>query len=666
MIAVTDTEFHRLEKDVQEHIRLHLAVCERIAAHPAGVIAGCAHEAKANPFYKGMSASSIMRRYYAYMKDGDWRVFAPKAKLRSIATHLPQVFIDYWHSICLANKRKIRPAWRQLVQNWSNGEHVPGFGTWRDYWGEVLGHDQLPDKCPPDLPRGWTYETLNRLRPAVAELQLVRFGIAATRSILPHVIGTRDGMRPMEYVVFDDVELDFLTLVPGVERPCKIRAIVCKDVATDVWLRFVLRPALVREDGKQDGLKLRDMKRLCLELVTNFGYPKDFVSNWIVERGTATLPEAEILALAELSGGMIKVHETSMISGKVLLGGYADKSVGNSWGKAWIESGFNLLHNELADLPGQKGRRYDLAPAELEARKKAATQLIRAGQALPPDLRLMLRLPFLDIYQAQEQLTSALMRINVMEGHNCEGFKQIIKWRMDPGDQWKTEDRLLDLHPSMMDKIETKAFLETRMERWARLIKGVHLEKMAEEFAPRWMDDHRKVTVQKYQIKLQVEGQTHTYFHRDSALLYEGAEYLAYYNPFDLDHIYLTNAAGAYRGSLPRVKAIRRDDQEALERRLADCKHTLNQQIASVRAKTTAHTEQAIEDMEHNIGLFQDAPSTPIIDLTAAIAARDAARAKDKARREASRELDAATLLDEPAANPDQHEPTTMDASILL
>ena len=45
---------------------------------------------------------------------------------------------------------------------------------------------------------------------------------------------------------------------------------------------------------------------------------------------------------------------------------FRDKATGNSWGKGWLESFFNGLHSELADLPGQKGRRYDLAPAELE------------------------------------------------------------------------------------------------------------------------------------------------------------------------------------------------------------------------------------------------------------------------------------------------------------
>ena len=669
MPAISDPEFNRLDHEVRENIRAHVAICERMAANPRGVIHAAAQEAFAAKGQRGMSSKRILSRYYDYKHSGDWRVFAPKKSLRAMDTYLPLEFIEYWHGLVLENKRKTRPAWRKLVEIWKDEtNHIPGYGNWRAWWSRQTGHEFDGPTCPPDLPHGWSYETLNRLKPDRAEISLARFGIAPSRHLFPHIIGTRDGLRPMEYLAFDDVELDFLVVVPGVERPCKLRALVCKDVATDCWLRFVLRPALVREDGTQDGLKLRDMKRLCLELLMNFGYPQDYASHWIVERGTATLPEADILALAELSAGMIQVHQTSMISGKVLLGGYADKSVGNSWAKAWIESGFNILHNELATVPGQKGRRYDLAPAELEARKKAATELLRAGKALPPELRASLRLPFLDIYQAHTAIFDAFMRINLIQDHKCEGFQQIVQWRIADGHPWSNYDELLKLPPAMMDHVQMQHFVETRFERWARMVKDVSIIKMAEEFAPRWMDEHRKVKVQNYQIKFAFEGKTHTYYARESGLLIENQEYLAYFNPFDMDRIYLTNANGAYRGYLPRVHAVTRADQEALSQRTADVTHTLNKHIAAIRQKQRTVIEQSIADAEANIAVFEETASTPIIDLTAAIAAREAERAQDASRRNAALHLDAADLLDAPAAEPadDAAEPIKFDPSMLL
>jgi hypothetical protein len=87
---------------------------------------------------------------------------------------------------------------------------------------------------------------------------LTHRGQAAAAEDLPHIIGTRDGMRPLEYIAFDDVELDFLVMVAGVPQPAKLRAIIAKDVACDLALAFVLRPALEREDGTQDSLKARD------------------------------------------------------------------------------------------------------------------------------------------------------------------------------------------------------------------------------------------------------------------------------------------------------------------------------------------------------------------------------------------------------------------------
>lgn len=661
-------DFTRLPTRDRDRIRAAMQMCERIGAHPGGVLRGIEAEAQiislANP--RGGSRGSIKRLYYAWKNTGDWRVFMRKGSVEKKAASLPLQFIDYWHGIVLNNKRKTKPAHRQLCKMWFDGLAIPGYGTWQDYWAKRIGH--APDVCPPDLPHGWSYEALNRIKPAAADISLARYGIASTRHMLPHVIGTREGLRPLEYIAFDDVELDFLVYVTGVQRPCKIRALVCKDVATDCWLRFVLRPAILRDDGVQDGLKLKDMKRLVGDLGVNFGFPMDYVSNWIMERGTATLPGGEIIALSESTGGMVKVHLTSMISGKVLMGGYADKSVGNSWGKAWIESGFNLVHNELAHLPGQKGRRYDLAPAELEARKKSAIALMRAGEALPLDLRQQMRLPFVSIYQAHDQLRDALMRINLMEGHKCEGFQSTLKWRLGKGDQWREYAEMLNLPPEMMDRVMTKQVVETRFERWTRLTQGVTFQKMSPAWCARWYDDHREVSVENHQIKFQHDGRTFVYFHRDSALLSEGSKYLAHFNPFDMDVIYLTTGDGAYRGTLPRVKAVQRGDQEALEKRLADTRHILNGHLASVRNAQKQIDEQSLADMEHNIALFQKSASTPIIDLTAAIAAREAERAQDASRRNAARHLDAADLLDAPAADPadDAAEPIKFDPSMLL
>jgi hypothetical protein len=654
------SEMYRYSEEIRNDIELWLLIMDRIDASPLGLVKAAQAEAGRHFARRGMSAKNIIKKYYDYRASGDWRTLIDKRLLRTKATKLPVEFVEFWRGMASTNMRKCKPAFRKLVNMWRAGEDIPGYGTWRTYWAHFMNLDGVT-KCPEDLPEGWSYENLMRLKPDRADLSLARYGIAATRHMLPHVIGTRENMRPLEYIAFDDVELDFLVLVPGVERPCKLRAIICKDVATDAWLRYVLRPAILREDGVQDGLKLKDMKRLCLELLVHFGYPVDYVSHWIVERGTATLPEADIAALHQISAGMIKVHETSMITGKIMLGGYADKSVGNSWGKAWIESGFNRVHNELAALPGQKGRRYDLAPAELEERKKAAVALIRAGRALPVDLRVLLRLPFPSIVDAHTQLRDALMRINLDRDHKCEGFAHLTEWRLAEEDPWKPYEKLLELPPEIVPHVMTSQRLETRMERWARLTHGMKFQKMPEEVAPRWMDDHRLVKVEKYQIKFQHEGRTLVYFDRDSALLIEGAQYLAYYNPFDLDAIYLTNLDGAYRGKLPRVHAVQRGDQEALEKRLADTRHVLNERLAAVRSRAVAQDEQALADMEANIAAFNDTPSTPVIDLNAAIAARDAEKAQAKARRAAARNLDAADLLDDEEPSTNEEAPITIN-----
>lgn len=633
-VPAFDDEFYRYPDFVQDEINTLMDICARIQSSPLGVVKAAGEEARRFFGQRGRSAKRLIAKYYDFINSGgDWHVFVNRAKFQTDSSDLPEEFLNYWRALCESNKRKCRPGYRRLLSIWRSGEPVPGYGTWREYWtarGMIISENDL---CPPDLPSGWSYGNLMRYRPDDADLTLARQGISATMSMLPTVIGTRAGLRPLEWIVFDDWESDFLVSVPGVDRPCKLKGLICKDVATDMWLRFALRPSVPRDDGTEDGLKLRDMKRLAYELLSHFGHPVDYVSHWVIERGTATFPAGDARALNELSGGMIVVHETQMISGQVLLGGFADKSVGNPRGKSWIESGFNLLHNEAGFVPGQKGRRYDLAPAELEARKKYAVALVSAGKALPPALRAQLRLPFQNIYEAVETWRNILLNIGGHTDHRCEGFDEIALWRLSEGDQWRPWSQLIELPAEMMDRVLVQRRLETRVERWHRLIQGVTLQKMSEAVAPRWLDGHKEVTVDNYQIEFRHEGKDYKFYHHDSPLLVNGRKYLAYFHPIDVDAVYLTDGAGAYKGMVPRVKAVSKTDLEARRERSDQVRSLLRTKLGDYNARHAAESEQSIADAEHNLEVFKDgeaiqvSPDVPAVradDPSAAVALSEA------------------------------------------
>ena len=94
------------------------------------------------------------------------------------------------------------PAIRLLYRQWQAGESIPGYGTWQEWFMDTHEHYPLPQECPPDLPRGWSRQNLRRYIPEDAELALAREGVSAARNLLPDVITTREGLRPLEVVMF--------------------------------------------------------------------------------------------------------------------------------------------------------------------------------------------------------------------------------------------------------------------------------------------------------------------------------------------------------------------------------------------------------------------------------------------------------------------------------
>jgi len=604
-------EFYNLPEDVQSGVRLLLLILQRIHAADR-TVAQAKDEARRYHGRRGFSSKSLLRKYYAYRETSDWHVLANGSKLNAAPRELPAEFVPFWRGLCDRYKRKCKAAYRELLRMWVAGEYVDGYGCWQEWWQEQHEGQPLPLEPPADLPDGWSYPNLMKYAPDKIERTLTRRGIAAARQLMPSVISTREGLRPFEYVVFDDAETDFHINDAHSGQICKVEGLFCKDVATDMWLRFGIRPGIIREeDGKRDGLKRRDMLELVAQLLTTYGYPRDYDMHLIVERGTATINDADEAALYEMTGGKVRVHRTSMISGTVLDGGYRDAPVGNFRGKSWIESGFNLLHNYLAALPGQKGARYDLAPRELETRKREAMALIKAGQHMPPDLAMQLQLPYLNLQQACLSITDALNRINHRVDHQCEGFADVMLWRLPSLDimQWQPYDRLADLSPELYSKTETMTRLETPAERMARLSGDLIMERIPDAAVPRLIEDsHRKVKVNGGEIAITIDGKARRYFAEDSELLAtEGVEYLGYVPRMADDWLYLTDGRGRYLGKLPKRKAPKYGDREGMKKELAATKRAMNHKLEGIRKRNQGETAKTLEAARHNLEIVERA-----------------------------------------------------------
>lgn len=615
--AADHDEFYALPTAVQDEVSILLRVMCRVHHAPAKArVRQMQEESDRIGGGRGNSWRSIRTKYYAYRQCGDWRILVNQAKAGGGREALHPDFVAWFRGKCDTHKRAINSAIDEVYAAWYAGAEIPGYGTWREWWARrpEFAERPLPADCPSDLPAGWSRGNLRTYQPHRTETALARRGIAAAIATIPTCISTREGLRPFEYLVFDDAETDFLIVHPQTAQVCKLEGLFCKDVATDVWLRFGLRPGLKRDDGTQESLKRQDMLELAVQMLTTYGYPRDYASTWIVERGTATISPDDAKAIYDATDGHVVIAPTGMIGGKVLSEGYADKSVGNFRAKSWIESGFNLLWNKLDHVRGQKGSHYAAKPMDLETRTKAAIDIMRAGKLLPADVMLQEHLPYQDLRESFHSINDALKKINSRCEHRCEGFRKVVKWRFaDFGiAEWQPYEKLLQLPAEVREKVEIMQTMESPYERMARLQQeyGVVMQTIHPGAIPRILNDfHRSVAVADGEITLHLDGQTLRYFDADSTICgAEGSEYFAYLPKGDYETIYLVAGEGAQRryvGSLPRRVGKKYGDIDARNRQLADKRKALARHTRAIRERHGAEIDVAIASTAQSLALMQ-------------------------------------------------------------
>ncbi len=536
-----------------------------------------------------VSEATVIRKYYRARKEG-WRGLLDGRGVNAIK--VPNDFIPFWHELVLKNKRVTSKAVARFVEMWRKREPIPGFA----------GHPNWPA-----LP--FTERTLYRKKylPPKAAVAMARQGIAAARAFLPHCLQDVSHARPLEYVLFDDVELDFLIVVRESPTPVKLRLIVAMDLCSRVILGYGVRPGLTRPDGVEDSLKLRDMKMVVGRLLRTWGIPVAYAMNFIVERATAALPDATKTALAEISDGRIITHDTSMIVAQVFE--FRDKASGNSWGKAWLESFFNPLHGELADQPGQKGRRYDLAPAELEGRRKELAMLVRAGRSLPIELRYQFRWPFLEPAEAIRELDAALARLHSREHHSLQGFEKTLLWKMCESDSWKPGAELA-LWPDLIGRVLTTSRVETPMERLQRKLAEANFDPVADCSLQRLMEEQKRVRFESYQFAFEYQKEDFIYLPDDALLarLEHERHYLLWFHPQEMNVVYVTRDRPhlGYVGKLTRFTRQRRGDLEAAKQQLRETQRMFNHAVKAAQGPSVSRLRARAADLAHNTEIVRN------------------------------------------------------------
>lgn len=681
------TAFMGLHVDERERVKTLLAVF--LAIHKSHNIKQACQVYSAelrSDNIKGCSWSNLRSKYFTYIRTGDWRTVANKVIARELVVYAFQKereqFLAYWRKMGTLSKRVYAAAHRRMMKAWAKGESIPGFGTWREYWAKMFPEDPIPAHFPDLYPKGTSYRNLmdHKKKPTKAQEKAAREGIAAARNFLPHVKGTRETLRFLEEIEFDDIKTDFRIVIttPGKQCVCDLWLLIARDKATDLILGYGMRPALPREDGKQDHLRAIDMKQLVGWVLTRYGLPTSYTIKLKVERGSATLALALGKAIEQLSNGSIRVHWTSMIGGTVMPGGFKDKAIGNSRGKARLESGNNYVHNEADDLPGQTGSMYQRRPAELAAREAECRELFKLADRLSRPVYDRIQYPILTIHQARLELNRIFNTINSRTEHALEDFEDVVVWRNSLAEPWRP---LVELPQGT-----TPALVETRkespMERMGRLVAGVEFRPVQPAFFIHFYDDcHKIVTVNKDgEINFQHEGKDHTFMPPDGKrTIRAGEKFLAYFHPREIDFLHLTKPAPhtGYVATWVKRNRVRPGDHEALAAAIRYCKAAQETELNELRSWHGDYEVAENARRAHNAALLTDG-GTPLIDaedgamievapapaqnsdlsptqqspVLTALQAIHVEQSKDAADRKAVREVDVVAILNKKASEP--------------
>lgn len=632
-LAERNEEFARIDRAYQTQIELrldlmesvHRARCKKAEYQRLAALCGGA---------KGYSPVNIKRMWLKFRASG-FRWQALKPDYNNGTRGLPPEFIEHWRALVLSNQRCARPMWRQLRDAWRAGQSIPGYGTWMDHWRARHPTRPLPLKCP-GLPHGWSYDNLMEHAPEQVQIDLVRDGEFAAHARLAQIQRDRSELRPLEYIAFDDVQPDFRCVSLEALQVVPLRGLCALDVGMACLLDHAAGPCVLDDKGTRKSIAYADMKRLLFRLLTTVGIPVGYKMHLMVENETATISKEDAALLSHISNGRIVVIYTPMKNRAVLAGGYRERH-GSPQTKGWIESFFNLLHNELASLPGQFGKDPINAKAgDYEGRLAETNRLLRDVAALTPEVRSQLNFAFPTVEQGLRHLREAIVRINNRDDHRLQGFAEIVEWRYDESDPtWKP---LALCKPELLPHVERRKRKETPMERLERGVAEHEFERISPASLAFLLNDKRTVTTTKpYEIAFQIGGKRRTFRNPQLEQLAKvGRSFVAQWEEHNLDRIYLFEEKGAWVGEARCVQAVNPLDEKALGKAIGEANQINAATFQSVRS-TMAHVGQKrLADEQANNTVLARAALAATEPLAVAenerLAAAMASAAEDRAK----------------------------------
>lgn len=597
--------YGKLTLDQKQRVSFLLQLFAEMRTAPDGLVRASERLAALHPG-RGFSASNLRGLYYKFRAQG-WRSLAkiyakPNKKL-------PPEFIQEIRRRIEANSRSARAALVELKSDWARGDSIPGYGTWREYHAYRFPERDVPERYPFGFfPEGWSESNLYEQQSSKAERMLKRRGLAAAKRYLPHVARDLSGLRPLELIVIDDFEPDFMVQAwnPQTSRwqICRCTGLLAQDAATRRKLAIGLKPRFKDEEGAAMSITRADVQTLLYSVFSTHGLPTTYGCTLLCENASAAITADFELALELLLG--VQVARTGLIFERTLANGFKQGG-GKPWEKGTIESLFNLVHNAAASLPGQKGASYQLKPADLEAKVLYAEKVLNV-EGLPADVVAQLRVPFLKFDDALTALGSIFQRIEERRDHRCDGFREIFHYRLpetaallredDPALALATTEQLL--------AAEVITLRESPVERWERLVAENKFQPVAAHLLACLLLTPKRITLRNHKLCFAHASQGYTYFDAESEImrLPEGTDVLGYFDPARPQTLHVTDLKGHYLGAVRRHGyRVAINDPAAIAAESAAVSQLVRSLVAAVRQRHAGEEQQIATDDAHNTRL---------------------------------------------------------------
>lgn len=583
--------------------------------------------------YKGLSLKSLYRKLDDFRREGVWSLVPAKYKHEAaagIAANAP--FLAHWQALVLSNRRKMRPAWKQLVRAFCGGAAVPGFGTWRELYLKERGFLAAQgEPCPwseRNPPPGWSLRNLLKFAPDPFALAAARRGMATAKNAFGFTVAkTRAGLSCCRVVEVDDMWYEHMVVYPGNREPQRVVEFAAIDVLTGHVVCHLPKPIRERADGTRETLLSAWAKYVYHYVLCVSGIPPE---GCLLrgERGTAkTDAEFDAALLAanawRKGAGLGKiVFEAGALANQPLAKGLHDGAAkGNPRHKPHIEQVHATLKNALGHVLGEVGGGRGVQPEETAAMVKEASKLVLAAEAagLSPDA---VRTPFLSWGDFAAALDEAHRDLDLREVHDLEGWEECgflageLKMKAEAG--WRSVKRLAEMAPAeagalaALVKAGIAEYRERRLsprEAWEKS-RGV-LRPLPDYLAPKILGSALCNTA-KVRDNMQLVFKDPNIGSRVTVaavagdkLLVRGRAYRVWVNPLDGGRAYVCDLEGQYLGTAKVLEAVRADaTPEELAAQLGLRQKVLGEEMRRLAPIAAKRRKEAAERAAANLAAF--------------------------------------------------------------